>query len=92
MSAWRVCFESETAFVHGPKTEARRRLAVCGDLSPIWVKRREAWATSTVAANRLVDQLEGHNITVPLEDARQVEFDLTETEPANTPVAQGVLW
>lgn len=90
---WRVTFDRGTAFVAGPKAEARRRLAVCGDVSPIWVARREAWATSPAAANRLLDQLEGRHLTVPVEDAAQVALDLSETQPANVPPErQGALW
>lgn len=90
---WRVTFDTgSTAFVYGPKAEARRRLAVCGDQSPIWVQRREAWATSVAAASLLLDQLEGRNVAVPIEDAAQTELDLTDTQPANHEVRQGVLW
>ena len=48
---WRVEFDHGTAFVYGPKTEARRRIAACGDNGPIWTRRREAWATSPQVAN-----------------------------------------
>ena len=94
MTGFRVTFDDagSTAFVAGPKHEARRRLAVCGDPSPIWVRRREAWATSVPAASRLLDQLEGRNVVVPIEDARQWELDLSELGPANVPLAQGGLW
>lgn len=90
---WRVEFSGTTAFVTGPKNEARRRLAVCGDPSPVWVSRRGAWATSTAAANRLLDQLEARNLSVPVDDARQAALDLSETVPANVPPErQGALW
>lgn len=81
-----------TVFVTGDKAEVRRRLAVCGDPSPIWVKRRDAWATSVSVAARLLDQLEGRNVSVPIEDVQQVEFDLTETVPANHDLTPEGLW
>lgn len=94
--SWRVTFDHATAFVAGPKTEARRRLAVCGDAAPIWVNRRDAWATSTRTANRLLDQLEARNITAVIEDHQQTRLDVDhpdiETEPATLPNAQGGLW
>lgn len=68
---WRVEFDRESAFVVGPKVEARRRLAVCGDTSPVWVGRRSAWATSTHAANRLLDQLESKHIRAVVENRDQ---------------------
>jgi hypothetical protein len=88
-----VTYSGSTAFLHGPKTEARRRLAACGDSSPLWVARRGAWATSIPAANRVVDQLEARNIRVAIEHADQAALDLSATEPANIPPErQGVLW
>lgn len=88
---WRITFDHDTAFVAGPKVEARRRIAVCGDSSPIWVSRRDAWATSPTVANRVLDQIEGRPVAV--EDVDQCELNLTDTTPANVPpVRQGVLW
>ena len=81
-----------TVFVTGPKNEVRRRLAVCGDTSPIWVNRREAWATSTAAAAVLLAQLEGREIPVPIEDTQQHELDLAETVPANHDLTPETLW
>lgn len=97
MSRWCVTFDHATAFVAGPKVEARRRLAVCGDTGPIWVRRRDAWATSTQAANRLLDQLEARNITAVVEDHGQgrLEVDQNDTEPNRLPSPvppQGRLW
>lgn len=90
---WRVAFDASTAFIAGPKAEARRRITACGDSSPIWVARRNAWATSTPVARRVLVQLEARNLTVPVEDAAQVELDLTDTGPANVPPErQGALW
>ncbi|QIX27510.1 hypothetical protein ncot_13495 [Nocardioides sp. JQ2195] len=91
---WRVIFDHQTAYLIGPKNEARRRLAVCGDSSPVWSKLRDAWATSTDVGNRVLDQLEGRNVFVPVEHHDQEELDLTETEPANVDRTerQGVIW
>lgn len=90
---WRVEFDRGTAFVVGPKAEARRRLAACGDTAPIWTQRRGAWATSTRAASAVVDQLEARRVPVVVENADQAVFDLTETVPANTPsMRQEGLW
>lgn len=89
---WRVEFDAATAFISGPKAEARRRLAACGDQSPVWVARREAWATSTTVAQRLLDQLEGRNVAATIEDTAQSELDLTETVPANALPSQQGLW
>lgn len=89
---WRVEFDHATAFVTGPKVEARRRLAALGEHSPIWVNRRSAWATSTTIANRLLDQIDGRAAAV-VEDAQQDVLDLSETVPANQPsLAQEALW
>ena len=93
MSRWAVVFDRGTAFVAGPKTEARRRIAACGDHSPIWIGHRSAWATSPEAANRVLDQLEARNVTVSVDDVRQPRLDLTETGPASVaPERQGELW
>ena len=94
---WRVTFDHSTAFVAGPKVEARRRLAACGDCGPIWVGRRDAWATSTRAANRLLDQLEARNIAAVVEDNGQgrLEVDQIDTQPNHLPTptpTQGALW
>lgn len=73
-----------TAFVTGPKNEIRRRLAVCGDKAPVWVRRRDAWATSTAVASRLLEQLSGRPIDVP---------DPTPApKPARPPREQEGLW
>jgi hypothetical protein len=77
-AAWRVTFDRSTAFVVGPKAEARRRIAACGDHSPMWVARRSAWATSPAVASRVLDQLEARRVTVTVEHADQVELDLTK--------------
>lgn len=88
---FKVHFDHNTAFIIGPKVEARRRIAACGDSSPIWVRRREAWATSTTVANRVLDQLEGKPVVI--EDVDQPGLDITDTSPANVPpIRQGVLW
>lgn len=90
---WRCVFSAGSAFIYGPKAEARRRIAACGDSSPIWVSRRPAWATSPSVANRVLDQLEARNITVTVEDTGQARLDLTDTEPANVPPErQSALW
>jgi hypothetical protein len=91
---WRVEFDRATAFVGGPKADARRRVAACGDADPIWVQRRGAWATSPSIASRVVDQLEARRIPVVVDHADQVCFDLSETVPANMPptVPQEGLW
>ena len=89
---WRVTFDRSTAFVEGPKAEARRRLAVCGDPAPIWVGRRGAWATSTDAAQRLLDQLEDRHLATVVTDTAQSALDLSETTPANVGPSQGALW
>jgi hypothetical protein len=68
---WRVTFDRSTAFVEGPKAEARRRIAACGDAGPAWVARRSAWATSPTAAARVLDQLEARRIPVAVEDVGQ---------------------
>lgn len=70
--SWRVEYDQDTAWIVGPsKAEARRRIAACGDASPIWTARRGAWATSTEVANRVLDQLEGRHIGVVVEDTAQ---------------------
>lgn len=89
-NGWRVTFDRGTAFVQGPKAEGRRRIAACGDKSPTWVRRRNAWATSPAIANRVVDQLEGRQ-PLAIEDVSQTELDLTATGPANVR-AQESLW
>lgn len=90
---WRIEFDRATAFVTGPKAEARRRVAACGEADPIWVQRRGAWATSPSIASRVIDQLEARRIPVTVENADQVCLDLTETTPANTPsMRQEGLW
>ena len=87
-----VTFDRGTAFVEGPKTETRRRLAACGDTSPIWTGRRKGWATSTAAANKLIEQLEARNVQTIVEDTAQGGLDLSATEPANMISEQGGLW
>lgn len=89
--SWRVTFDRGTAFVEGPKSEARRRLESCGG-SPIWTARRNAWATSPDAARLLLDQLEARRLPAVVVDTDQAAFDLTETIPANLAPAQGALW
>lgn len=88
---WRVEFDRASAFVSGPKAEARRRIAACGDHDPIWVRRRDAWATSAAVGSRVLDQLEGRQ-PVLVEHADQTELDLTDTEPANRVDRQEALW
>lgn len=93
MNGWRTTFDRGTAFIEGPKAEARRRIAACGDQSPVWVSRRGAWATSPAVANAVLDQLEGRRVPVLLDDTAQTGFDLSQTEPANvTGARQGELW
>lgn len=89
---WAVRYDHGTAFVRGPKAEARRRIAACGDPNPIWVKRREAWATSPAVAHKVMGQLEAWGATVPVEDAQQGELTFTETVPANHTIRQQALW
>jgi hypothetical protein len=90
---WRVEFDRGTAFVVGPKAEARRRIAACGDTDPIWTQRRGAWATSTSAGGKVIDQLEARRVPVVVENADQACLDLTDTVPANTPsMRQEGLW
>lgn len=89
--SWRVQFDHGTAFVHGPKDEARRRIAACGDAGPIWVKRRDAWATSTQVGNRVLDQIEGRQ-SVVITDSAQPAMEFTETVPANEDARQEGLW
>lgn len=86
-----VTFDRGTAFVEGPKTEARRRLAACGDTSPIWTGRRNAWATSAAAANRLIEQLEARNVQAVVEDTAQGGLTFTESHAAND-LPDGGLW
>lgn len=88
---WRVTFDHATAFVEGPKAEALRRLIVCGDPWPTWIQRRQAWATSVKAANRLLDQIDGRQ-DFTLEDTDQTTLTFTDTVPASPGVAQGGLW
>ena len=82
---WRVEFDRGTAFITGPKAEARRRIEACGDHGPIWTHRRSAWATSPTTASRVIDQLEARRVTVTVENADQACLDLSETVPANQP-------
>ena len=91
-SPWRVTFDRGTAFITGPKAEARRRIAACGDHSPVWVARRGAWATGPAVASRVLDQLEARRITATVDNADQTELTLSDTEPANLPPAQTALW
>lgn len=93
MSDWRFNIDGKTAFIAGPKAEARRRITACGDHSPPWVARRGAWATSPAVARRVLDQLDARNIRYALEDTSQLDLDLSDTEPADRPPArQGALW
>lgn len=89
--SWRVQFDRGTAFVEGPKAEARRRLAACGDPSPMWVNRRSAWATSTAAARLLLDQLEARHLPSVVADTAQGALDVTDAGPANV-LPDGGLW
>lgn len=78
MSAgWTVTFDAGTAFVVGPKSDARRRLAACGDRSPLWVPRRQAWATTPAAARAVLDQLDARRIAYTVTDAQQLGIPLT---------------
>lgn len=90
--SWRISFDRATCFVSGDKAEARRRIAACGDASPMWVERRRAWATSASVGNAVASQLEARRIPVVVENADQGALDLTETVPANLPPAQGGLF
>ncbi len=92
--SWRVTIDRGTAFIEGPKAEARRRIAACGDPAVPWVARRNAWATSPAVARRLLDQLDARRIRYVVDDSAQGLLDLTETEPANalSVERQGVLW
>lgn len=92
MVTWRVEYDRNTAFVQGPPTEARRRIAACGDPAPIWVRRRSAWATSPAVASRVLDQLRGRNVAALVNDTAQNELDLTETVPATHVDMQESLW
>lgn len=83
MTAWRISYDRGTAFISGPKAEARRRIAACGDRGPLWVGRRTAWATSREVANGVLSQLEAHRVDVVLEHADQAAIDFSDTEPAN---------
>ena len=74
---WSFHFDGRTVFIAGPKSEARRRLAVCGDRHPMWVKRRSAWATSPAAARKVLDQLDARRIAYTVEDTAQSGLDLT---------------
>jgi hypothetical protein len=87
----RVAFDRGTAFIYGPKAEVRRRIEVCGDHGPIWVKQREAWATSPTVANRVLDQLEGR-VVVPIDDSDQDEIVFTESVPGNHDTTPAGLW
>ena len=90
---WLVEFDHGTAFITGPKAEARRRIEACGDHGPIWTHRRGAWATSPSTASRVIDQLEARRVAVTIEHADQVCLDLSETTPANQPsLRQESLW
>lgn len=82
-------YDRETAWIIGPKAEARRRIAACGDSSPIWTARRSAWATSAPIAHRVLDQLEARGVSVVVDHADQAALDLTATGPANE---SGSLW
>ncbi len=90
--AWRVTFDRGSAFVEGPKVEARRRIAVCGDRAPAWVARRNAWATSPAVASAVLDQLEARNVSAVIDNADQAALDLSDTQPANSTDRQDVLW
>ena len=87
-------FDGGTAFIAGPKTDARRRIAACGDRSPLWVPRRAAWATSPAVARRVLDQLDARRIPYTLEDTAQAGLDLTVdltlnyTEPDEKPAVK----
>ena len=88
----RVFFDRNSAFISGPKAEIRRRIAACGDHSPIWTRHREAWATSPAVANRVLDQLEGRSVPVPVDDVDQREIQFAETVRANHDLTQESLW
>jgi hypothetical protein len=89
---WRVTYDRGTAFVHGPKTEARRRIAACGDRSPIWTRHREAWATSPAVASLVLDQLEARNIPAGVDHADQSMIQFAGTLPANHDTTPEQLW
>lgn len=91
-TSFRVLFDHGTAFVVGPKAEARRRIAACGDAAPIWVRRREAWATSPAVASRVLDQLEGRQIPTVVENSDQAELTFSESVPANSDLTPEGLW
>lgn len=85
---WRIEFDRATAFVVGPKADARRRIASCGDPDPVWTQRRRAWATSPTTAGRVIDQLEARRIPVVVENADQTCLDLGK--PASATAIGGV--
>lgn len=91
--SWRITIDRGSAFVEGPKGEARRRITACGDMSPLWVQRRDAWATSPAVASRLLDQLDARRIRYTVEDSAQLGLDISDTQPANDLLPrQGALW
>jgi hypothetical protein len=100
MSArWSFNFDGGTAFVAGPKAEARRRLHVCGDKSPTWIKRLDGWAISPATARTVLHQLHARWIANTVEDTAQSVLDLTVDltldfpapgEPEPTPQWRGI--
>lgn len=91
MTTWHIAYDGGTAFVAGPKAEARRRIAAAGDPSPLWVARRNAWATSTAAATAVLNQLDARNIPATVEDTAQAAITLDDTQAANA-LPEGGLW
>jgi hypothetical protein len=75
-TAIRVVFDAGSAFIEGRKAEIRRRIAACGDRSPLWVQRRQGWATSPEVARRVLDQLDARRIPYQVEDTAQTGLDL----------------
>ncbi|MBO0844567.1 MAG: hypothetical protein J2P22_04030 [Nocardioides sp.] len=78
--AWRITLDGKTAFVEGPRGSVRTRIVKAGDPSPVWVKRRDAWATSTEVARKVADVLDRFKVPYRIEDTAQLGLGLAYDE------------